>query len=219
MTLGLNRIGIAFVTLISIIAGCVRPDGYPTAFTLEFPRDIDLGELRLLEDVNCFTCGNGEKDLGRAIGKHNIRLPAAHWYVSLKMSKNASSLLPHLAHPSLANIGDINLAGSNINDNDLRYIEGINLRSINLSKTKITGEGFKYLKPHSKWIFVELAHCDALNPAYLSHFKGWKRSTIRLVPYKWSGDTYSDGELRLLNRAKQIICDDQPENICGTQIR
>ena len=135
------------------------------------------------------------------------------------MPTNASRLLPHLARPSLSNIGDIDLRGSDVKDEDLRYIAGINLRSINLSRTRITGAGLKYLKPNGRWMFVDLQSCDELDAQFLAHFRGWKRSTIRLVPYKWTGDTYLAAEARLLDRAKQIICEGQPENICGTQIR
>ena len=135
------------------------------------------------------------------------------------MPKNASRLLPHLAHPSLSSIGDIDLQRSDVKDDDLRHIGRINLRSINLSGTNITGAGLKYLKASQKWLFVDLQSCEELNPQFLAHFRGWKRSTIRLVPYKWTGDTYSAAEGKLLDYAKQIICDGQPENICGTQIR
>jgi len=47
-----------------------------------------------------------------------------------------------------------------------------------LSKTKIIGEGLKYLKPHKKWTWVYLEGCDHLNPSFLAHFSGWRRSTI-----------------------------------------
>ena len=43
--------------------------GQPASFTLEFPATTSLGELWLIEDVNCFTCGTGEKNLGQAMGK------------------------------------------------------------------------------------------------------------------------------------------------------
>ena len=214
------EVDVILFTLVTLTAGCFRSlQEVPLSFILEFPATADLGELWLVEDVNCFTCGNGEKNLGRATGKHAVQLPAAHWYVSLRMPQNAASLLPHLQHPSLMNIGDLNLSGSDVKDDNLKHIASINLRSINLSKTHITGEGLKYLKPHKRWIFVNLEHCDELNPDYLSHFKGWTHSTIRLVSYKWSGDTYADNELKLLDRAKQAICDNQPEDVCGTQIR
>ncbi len=175
-------------------------------FELNFPNSVELGDLWLIEDVNCFTCGAGEKHLGPAKGKHKIRLPASHWFVSLRMPKNASPLLQYLVDPSLKNLGDINLEGSNITDDDLKYIEGINLQYINLSKTKITGEGLKYLNPHKKWTWVYLEGCDHLNPSSLAHFRGWRRSTITVGK-------------ELLKAAKEIICDSREEQICGTQIR
>jgi len=209
---------ILLIVLIATMSGCEGSFGYPWHFTLKFPETADLGELWLVEDVNCFTCGNGEKYLGHATGTHDIHLPAAHWFVRLKMPKNASALLPNLADPSLSNIGEINLEGSDITDSDLKYLAGINLCSVNLSRTKITGFGLKYLRPNRKWIFVYLHGCDNLDPQYLSHFKGWKLATISLVGYKW-GESYSEHEMKVLESARQFICDGQPEDICGTQIR
>jgi len=135
------------------------------------------------------------------------------------MPKNASALLHHLGDPSLSNIGDIKLESSDVTDDDLKYLALINLWSINLSKTRITGRGLGYLRPNKKWSFIELRDCVALDPMYLAHFKGWRRSTIRLVSYKWTGEVYSEKELKLLDMASQMICDHQPENVCGTQIR
>jgi hypothetical protein len=213
------RYGPVAIVLAGLMAGCVTSFGYPRAFSLQFPDDVDLGELWLFEDVNCFTCGNGEKSLGRAKGRHDVRLPAEHWFVSLKMPKNASRLLPHLSHPTLASIGDLRLKGSDVVDGDLKYLQGMNLRSIDLSDTKISGSGLRYLKPNQKWTFVNLTGCDGLRPEYLSHFRGWRRATISVVGYKWSGGKYSEAELQLLATARRIICDGRPENLCGTQIR
>ena len=216
-------IGIIFlagvISLMAIASGCQGFSGSPLSFVLKFPQTVDLGELWLIEDVNCFTCGTGEKYLGRATGQYDISLPAAHWFVSLRMPKNASALLHHLGDPSLSNIGDIKLESSDVTDDDLKYLALINLWSINLSKTRITGRGLGYLRPNKKWSFIELRDCVALDPMYLAHFKGWRRSTIRLVSYRWTGEVYSEKELKLLDMASQMICDHQPENVCGTQIR
>jgi len=37
------------------------------------------------------------------------------------MPKQSSELLPNLAEPSMSNIGDIELKGSNVKDDDLKY--------------------------------------------------------------------------------------------------
>jgi len=71
----------------------------------------------------------------------------------------------------------------------------------------------KYLHPHFKWTWVELLNCPHLDAQFLAHFRGWDRSTIRLTPYKWSGETHSAKELQLLESAKHFICADQPENV------
>jgi hypothetical protein len=115
---------ISLIVLIALASGCLAPSAEPTSLTLEFPAAADLGELRLVEDMNCFTCGNGQEDLGRATGVHHVRLPHAHWYISLKMPKAASGLLPLLAHPSLTNIGDLHLEGSDVRDEDLQILRG-----------------------------------------------------------------------------------------------
>ncbi len=219
MKLGQNRILTIVILLAVVTSSCVTSSGSPLSFRLVFPATVDVGELWLVENVNCFTCGNGEKDLGRAMGVRDIKLPAARWFVSLRMPKDASHLLPYLKNPSLIKIGDLQLQGSDVRDDDLRHIAEIDLRSINLSKTKITGAGLKYLRPNRKWTFVDLTDCDALDPEHLTHFRGWRRSTIRLTSHKWGDDKYNEMEMKLLDRAKQIICEGQPEEVCGTQIR
>lgn len=210
------------IGLVSLVGGCNRVIDYPQSldspqsFTLNFPQKIDLGELWLIEDVNCFTCGNGIKYLGRATGDYKINLPAPNWYVSLRMPKKSANLLPNLATPSMSNIGDIDLSGSDLKDDDLRYIAKINLRSINLSRTKILGSGLRYLSPHKKWMSVDLYECDKLELKYLAHFRGWNRSTIGLVSHT---SVKSRHKKEIIDRAQQIICDGKPENICAIQIR
>src|SRR5262245_3629222 len=122
----------ATVMVVLVTAGCDMSSGQPSSFTLDFPVAESLGTLRIVEDVNCFTCGTGEKVLGAASGRVEVDLPAPHWFVSLKMPQNVSRLMPYLEHPSLANLGDLDLRGSDIKDEDLRYVSGIHLRSINL---------------------------------------------------------------------------------------
>ena len=206
----------AALLLVGGFAGC---PGKSPSFTLEFPATDDLGELWLIEDANCFTCGSGEENLGRAKGKREITLPASHWYVSLRMPQKASRLMPLLEHPSLVNIGEIDLRNSDIRDEDLKYLSGFNLRSLSLQNTGITGMGLKYLKPNKKWTSIDLRNCGQLEAQNLVHFKGWKRSTISLVPRKSSAENYTAGEEKLLSDAKRLICSNQPENLCGTQIR
>lgn len=203
----------AIVTL----AGCERVFGY-SVLTLKFPDDVSLGDLWLMEDANCFTCGNRQESLGKARGIHKINLFYG-WFISLDMPKQASSLMPYLADSSLTSIGEINLEKSDIRDGDLRYLAGMNLRSIRLNQTGITGEGLKYLKPHEKWFSVELYDCQKLDLKYLVHFKGWERATITVRPPKMDEKDYTPQEQQRLKQARQIICDGQPEEICRTQIR
>jgi hypothetical protein len=203
--------------LAAILGGCNRSDS-SLSFTLRFPETVRLGDLWLVEGVGCFTCGNGEKYLGGALGSYDVRLPEPHWYVSLRMPKDASRLLPYLEDPSLANIGDIDLAGSDVTDADLKHLAHIRLGSINLARTAITGEGLRHLKPHPRWTTVDLKGCSALDPKYLVHFRGWKRSTIVLVDNQ-SLPLPTKEEESLLDAARRIICNGQPEAVCGTQIR
>lgn len=186
--------------------GCNRD----APFTLEFPVDANLGKLSIVEDVNCFTCGNGVKELGNATGLHDIRLPAPHWFASLDMPEKASHLLTHLRHPSLAKLGMIDLNDSDISDSDLAHLASIPLQYIYLKNTEITGEGLRYLRADPHWVLVDLEGCHRLDPKYLSQFKGWTRATI-ILPYE------ANDRRRTL--ARQIICDGQPEEVCKTQIR
>lgn len=216
------RLAAALLLLLSATIGaaaCVFPLDTPPPFVLEFPASESLGELSIVEDVNCFTCGTGSQNLGEARGTHTIQLPATRWFVSLVMPRAASGLMHHLSHPSLAKIGNLNLRGSDVTDDDLRHVANVDLRSIDLSGTSITGEGLRHLRPHARWTFVTLLSCPRLDPKYLRHFAGWKRSTVRLVPYKSTGQTYSEAERQLLERAQLEICDGRTEEVCGTQIR
>ena len=208
-----NQMAVRLLKLLSLkaiililVMGCSRPE----PFTLEFPADVNLGKLSIVEDVNCLTCGNGVRELGDATGLHDIRLPAPHWFVSLELPNKASHLLAHLRHPSLSKLGMIDLNDSDVSDSDLAHLASIPLRYIYLENTDITGEGLQYLKADPYWVRVDLTGCHRLDPQYLSQFKGWTRATI-VLPYE------SNDRRRTL--AHQIICDGQPEEICGTQIR
>ena len=187
--------------------------------TLHFPDHVSLGQLRVVEDVNCFTCGNGNQELGEARGTKTVRLPADRWFISLTMPQQAAALMPYLEESTLHAIGEIVLIGSDVQDADLKHLDAIELRSIDLSKTNITGEGLRYLHPHSHWIFVTLTDCPRLDPQFLAHFRGWKRSTIRVTTASYGHEPDSDRERALLAGARHFICDDQPEQTCGTQIR
>lgn len=195
-----------YVSIAILLTGCSKPD----PFTLEFPADVSLGKLSIVEDVNCYTCGTGEEDIGNATGSHTIRLPKAHWFVSLDMPRKASHLLAHLTHPSLNKLGMIDLKDSDVTDSDLASLAALELQYLYLNNTQITGEGLRHIKANPHWIRVDLSGCEKLDPKYLSHFKGWKRATIAL-PYA------TNDSRRVL--ARQIICDGQAEDICKTQIR
>ena len=50
------------------------------------------------------------------------------------------TLMPYLDEASLNAIGDLRLRGSDMSDDDLKHVTHMDLRSIDLSKTNITGE-------------------------------------------------------------------------------
>ena len=195
----------AFGALLLLAASCLASAcSGSTSFTLEFPEGVDLGELWLIEDVNCFTCGTGEEYLGRATGAYEIELPARHWYVSLRM---------------LAGLGEIILGESDVRDEDLEVLSAMNLRSIGLRGTEITGAGLQHLQPHDDWIFVDLRDCTSLETRHLARFRGWKRSTITVASRDQPADPTSRADSIILVEARKYICDGQPESICQTQIR
>lgn len=213
---------VKFILLTGIIVAALttlasRSDDVTLA--LHFPKDQNLGELWKVEDVNCFTCGAGEEYIGPATGDYRIRLPAPHWFVSLRMPKQATHLMPYLGEASLKNIEDINLQNSDITDSDLAYLSHINLRSLNLRGTKITGSGFQYLRPPEHFFFLDVTKCSALKPDTLSHFKGWESMALVLVGYKSEDEKYTAPEQALLDEARKLVCDNQSENICHIQIR
>lgn len=212
----LRSIRFILLCLFFFLCGCSGPS---RNVTFHFPDAVDLGDLWLIEDVNCFTCGTGKAYLGKAQGTLTVTLPASHWYVQLDMPKNVSHLLPYLRDPSLRDIGSIDLSGTNVTDADLQHLSQMHLQHINLSNTTIEGSGLQFLQPHPHWIFVELFDCHGLDTHYLSHFRGWTRSTISVASgYTWRENDTQE-ELKILTEAKHVICDDLPEDVCGVQIR
>ncbi len=205
------------VGVLAIVCCCACSAGGQSV-TLQFPEDADLGVVRMVEDPNCFTCGSADRELGRARGRVEVRLPAAHWYVSLEMPKRASALMPGLAHPSLAGLGGLDLKGTDVRDGDLRHIAHIPLRSIDLSGTRITGAGLGYIRPDPKWIFVYLRDCPDLKPEHLAHFKGFERATITVAGGAFGAEK-SPRQEALLSAAAKAICGGRSERECGTQIR
>lgn len=208
---------IRVVGILAIVFYCACSSGGRTV-TLQFPDDADLGALRLVEDPNCFTCGSAGRELGRAQGRVEVRLPAAHWYVSLEMPKQASARMPRLSHPSLAGLGGIDLKGTDVRDADLRHLAHIPLRSIDLSGTRITGAGLGSIRPDPKWIFVDLRDCPELKPKHLAHFKDFKRATITVAGGAFGAEK-GPRQRALLSAAAKTICGGRSERDCGTQIR
>jgi hypothetical protein len=194
------------VTMCVALAGCSKPE----PFVLEFPADVSLGTLSIVEDVNCYTCGTGNNRVGDARGSQPVRLPDHHWFASLEMPRQASHLMRHLRHPSLSRLGRIGLRNSDVKDVDLANLTSIPLRYLDLRDTRITGKGLQHIRAHPEWVHVDLKGCNQLDLKYLAHFKGWTRATIALP--------YGPADSRRL-RASQIICDSQPESVCKTQIR
>ena len=156
--------------------------------------------------------------LGEAQGTYNIELPKPHWFVSLRMRKQSSSVMPYLEDESLTHIGDIDLSESDISDADLANISHIQLRSINLQGTNITGEGLRHLNPHRSFFYLDISDASELVLENLEHFRGWRRLALIVL-----GD-HPDSCLQkpthpLCVRTREIVCDNQPEAVCGIQIR
>ena len=127
-----------------------------TSFTLNFPADTSLGELSVIEDANCFTCGTGTKRVGNATGSIQIRRPADHWYVHLEPPDQISSLMFHFRDSSLSEINSLDLRDSDVQDEDLGHLTNLKLERIDLSGTTITGKGLQYLTPHQFfWLNIE----------------------------------------------------------------
>jgi hypothetical protein len=205
------RLGAAWALL---LAGCGPA---VETFTLRFPDGVSLGELRLVEDVNCFTCGTGSSELGAARGTHEIKLPHG-WYVSLTPPKEASRLLPYLDEPSMSRIGELRLQGSDVTDADLSHLSSLKLRSLDLSGTGIDGSGLAHIQGDPHWLFLTVVGCPNLKVEQLARFKTNKRLTIRLTSSRY--DRKPEGrERELLERARQVVCDGRDEQACGIQLR
>lgn len=176
---------------------------FQETITLDFTATADLGEVWLIEDVNCFTCGNGMKRLGRTRGVIKTKRPAEHWYVELRVDRNANKLNT-LNHPSHHKIESINLEQRAVTDQSLTHLTWP-LRALNLSKTHITGQGLKHLKPHPKWTSISIEETPKLDPTSLKHLKTWTRLSIHSAKHK--------------STLKQTLCDNKPDPPCQIQLR
>ncbi len=180
------------------ISGCQK------SFTLNFPENESLGELSIIEDVNCFTCGTGEEQLGNAVGNIKVTLPADRWFVHLDLPEKVSHLLFHLESPSLSKINSLDLTNSDINDDDLKYLSGLYLERIDLAGTAITGEGLRYLKPN-KFFWLNVEETPNLNLQNLAVFQEYRGINIQL------------GDPERLELAKKLFCSEDP-TLCKRQI-
>jgi hypothetical protein len=185
-------------------------NNHPRSLTLNFPKNISLGEITIFEDVNCFTCGTGEKFIGEAKGEIKINLPSDRWFIHLDMPRNASSLMPYLKATSLTEIHSLNLSKSDVQDNDLQYIANMKLRKINLSGTSITGQGLHFAKPTNshKFFWIDVTDTPNLALKNLEFLKG-------LAPAFGFGVGLADKQR--LEEAKKLLCADDP-TLCERNI-
>ena len=121
---------------------------------LEFSGDISLGEIWVVEDVNCFTCGNGTKLIGEARGQLKVSIPEKHWFVKLVMSPAGIHHLTALKNLDPNSIEAISFAGTDLDDADLSAVSNFRLREIDLAETPISGTGLSRLKNRAAWLSI-----------------------------------------------------------------
>lgn len=191
-----------------------------STITLNFPENVSLGEVWLIEDRDCFTCNNGISEIGQARGQKTITLPTSRWFIELQMQTRISHLLPYLSkNDSLQQVESINMKSSDIKDEDLSSLKYFKLISINLSNTRISGSGLVYLQPHPDWIYVDVSCNSHLKFEHLEHFSDWKNATITVTGDCPNQSHLNSSELsiknnRLIKRAKNHICQQRPEEQC-----
>jgi hypothetical protein len=185
--------------------------GFNQTIVLNFPDNIDLGEVWIIEDVNCFTCGTGQKLVGRAKGEVSISLPKG-WYVELKVDPEAVTQLSALQNIDSSQIQSLDLSDSSISDDDLQYISHLKLQELFLYNTSLTGKGFSYIKrDDTEWFHLGLRDCKNLKTQFFSHFKDWNDLSISL------DHSNLDNE-HAKNSIRTIICSDIADEKCDRKV-
>ncbi len=147
---------------------------------LKFPDNISLGALWIIEDVNCFTCGNGEELVGEARGYVRVRLPAEHWYVKLVVSQSAVRHLSALQRLDAGAIEAVSFAGTTVKDADLIAISSLRIRDLDLSDTAVDGTGLAHLKNRAAWLSVSLRASRHLDANAINKLAGHNHISINL---------------------------------------
>ena len=177
----LVRIGLVAFLLLAVLSVFLFLQSAPSEiYVLEFPKDKSLGELWIVEDVNCFSCGNGKNRAGEAQGRVEVTLPAKHWFIRLDVAKGALGNLKGLKALEANAISAISFSRTDIADGDLVHLSHLRLKHLDLSYTAITGRGLLHLKARSDWLSVDLEGTQLLEPENLKALLGQNRISINL---------------------------------------
>lgn len=147
---------------------------------LKLPNDVSLGKLWVIENVNCFTCGNGEKFVGEARGHVKIELPAKHWYIKLAVSPGAVRHLDALHNLAPDTIEAVSFVGTELEDAGLFAVSKLMLRELDLSRTSIDGTGFKHLTNRAAWLSIDLRSARNLKPDAFDQLVGQNQISLNL---------------------------------------
>ncbi len=131
--------------------------------TLQFGEGPSLGELRLIQHANCFTCYEEDDFAGEAAGTVKVKVPDDRWHLSLIVDDAA---IPHLSQLQQIQAGDleaIDLAHSTVTDADLLSLRHFYLQELDLSGTDISGSGLQWLNGSSGGTQVSLHGAQKLN--------------------------------------------------------
>ncbi len=182
--------------------------------TLRFGEGPSLGELRLIQDGNCFTCYYEETSAGDAVGTVKVKVPDSRWHLSLIVSDEAIPHLKQLQQLRSRDLEVIDLAQSPVTDSDLLSLHHFHLEVLDLSGTGIHGSGLQWLHfSEEKKTQIRLQGAQNLSQEALIAL-GDRPGNFSL---DISGSNLDQPEI--LNKIRQTWCPDVEPQSCPKQIK
>lgn len=148
---------------------------------LNLPEDVNLGEIWMIQDQNCMTCGAGPKFVSSAQGRVKVRLSDPRWFVEIRVSPDSISHLHFLSNVQSGQVTSIDLSNTSVSDQDLQHINHLDLGYLNLNNTDISGEGFRYVSNPYDWLHVSVRDSKNLEIKNFAHFSGWNKVSFELL--------------------------------------
>ena len=148
IAIGLAVIGLPVVMMLLLLNawGAFPRWGEAERRTLPFGDGPSLGELRLIQHANCFTCYEEDDSAGDAVGTVQVKVPDDRWHLKLIVSDAGVPHLSQLQQLPSGGVETLDLANAPVTDADLNLLAHLSLQKLDLSGTGISGSGLQQLQ-------------------------------------------------------------------------